>query len=441
MPFSNPWRVGPGTSSPFGESLGSQHGPVQASLINEHKYLLDVTEEQEWPLPADPVLRMAAIAVRDLRLLATIYDAKWEVVYVTEAQRRNWGHGHMTPVGVTRVTLFDLFDGAAEFNEVNRQYVLERAGMVLADLPGGRDELRERLHPSLVEFVDEIDPIDDEVRSFRFGAPAMDAINEAARMESMNVRLRDRSGRLAGVMSILKPAGDGYMQAQSQILLDEQNVARVQQASVPARRPAAILSSDLDGSTDLARRLSTATYFELARLLVLESDRCVVDAGGLVGRHVGDGVTAFFLAENFGSESAAARACITAARLIREGCTRVADGIGRDGNDLTVRFGLHWGATLYVGAIATKARFEVTAMGDQVNETARIEACATGGLTLASKDLVERLSEEDAQALALDPSHLTYVQLADLATATEKARRDAPSIPVCEISAAAYGRP
>ena len=397
------------------------------------KYLLDVMDIEEWPLPADPVLRRAAIAVRDLRFISTIYDATWNVVYVTEAQRRNWGHGVVTPVGVTRVTLFDAFEGAAEFNENNRQYVLERAGMVLADLPGGRDELRERLHPSLVEFVDEIVPLDDEVHSFRFGGPSVDAINEAARMESMNVRLRDPSGRLAGVMSILKPAGDGYMQAQSQILLDEQNVARIQRSTVPARRPAAILSADLDRSTDLARRLSTANYFELARQLVLESDRCVVDVGGLVGRHVGDGATAFFLSESFGSESSAARASITAARLISVGCARVADRIGVERGDLIVRFGLHWGATLYVGAIATKARFEVTAMGDQVNEAARIEACATGGLTLASKDLMERLSDEDALALDLEPSHLTYVQLADLATATEKARRDAPSIPVCEI--------
>ena len=46
--------------------------------------------------------------------------------------------------------------------------------------------------------------------------------------------------------------------------------------------------------------------------------------------------------------------------------------------DLTLRFGLHWGSTLYVGQIATSGRSEVTALGDEVNEGARIEACATG---------------------------------------------------------------
>jgi class 3 adenylate cyclase len=73
------------------------------------------------------------------------------------------------------------------------------------------------------------------------------------------------------------------------------------------------------------------------------------------------------------------------------------------------------------------------ALGDEVNETARIEACATGGSALASKSLVERLNGSDAKALGIDVAHTTYTPLADLPTATEKARRDAPSIAVCEI--------
>ena len=84
-------------------------------------------------------------------------------------------------------------------------------------------------------------------------------------------------------------------------------------------------------------------------------------------------------------------------------------------------------------AITTSGRAEVNALGDQVNEAARIEACATGGLALVSKDLVERLEPEDAAALGLDPDRVTYTPLGGLATATEKARCDAPAIAVCEI--------
>ena len=101
--------------------------------------------------------------------------------------------------------------------------------------------------------------------------------------------------------------------------------------------------------------------------------------------------------------------------------------------DVVLRFGLHWGSTLYVGQIATSGRSEVTALGDEVNEAARIEACATGGRALASKELIERLEPDDAAALDLDPDRVTYTPLGDLGTATEKARRDAPAIAVCEV--------
>jgi hypothetical protein len=64
---------------------------------------------------------------------------------------------------------------------------------------------------------------------------------------------------------------------------------------------------------------------------------------------------------------------------------------------VTIRAGLHWGATLYIGSIITPGRTEVTALG-------------------------------------IDPTYVTYIQLADLDTATDKARRDAPAVPVYDIN-------
>jgi class 3 adenylate cyclase len=61
---------------------------------------------------------------------------------------------------------------------------------------------------------------------------------------------------------------------------------RMQQVMKPGRRPAAILFADLESSSPLASRLSTASYFALARRMARAADRCVVEAGGLVGRHV-----------------------------------------------------------------------------------------------------------------------------------------------------------
>lgn len=152
-----------------------------------------------------------------------------------------------------------------------------------------------------------------------------------------------------------------------------------------------------------------------------------------MGRHVGDGIVAFFLAESLGSESAAAAACISAVRSLRARVPEVAAKNGLPVDDVVLRFGLHWGSTLYVGNITSAGRTEVTALGDEVNEAARIEARATGGRTLASKSLLERLDAGNAAALDIDPNNVAYTALAEFPTATDKARRDAPAIAVCEV--------
>jgi class 3 adenylate cyclase len=258
-------------------------------------------------------------------------------------------------------------------------------------------------------------------------------LTEAVPVSTVVVRIRDDTGRLAGTATFAKPATG--MDPISALIsnADMDHLARMQLVTKPARRPAAILFADVEGSTPLMRRLSTASYFSIARRMVRTADRCVIADGGLVGRHVGDGVVAFFLAETMGSESAAARACITAMCNLRNALGDIAVASKLDPDDLTLRFGLHWGSTLYVGSITTSGRSEVTALGDEVNESARIEACATGGRTLASKSLLERLDEHDAAALGLEPDRIGYSILGELPTASEKARRDAPAIAVCEL--------
>ena len=99
----------------------------------------------------------------------------------------------------------------------------------------------------------------------------------------------------------------------------------MQGVAAAGRRPAAILFADLEGSTSLGKRLSTARYFALGRRLTRAADQCVVEAGGIVGRHAGDGVVAFFVADNFDSEEAAAAACIVAARSLAEMTADVAE--------------------------------------------------------------------------------------------------------------------
>ena len=418
------------------ESASCVNGSV--NILGEYSSAMPATGPEPHALPDDPELAHAAAAMRDAGHWGFLYDDEWRLVYVTDDMRRvlsggdelaQWRVGHVfgSPayVGDTRTWFF----GALAIEQVRAQ-VAKVGPLMLADLPGGREQLRALLDPVFHDMVDDFVPNDQIVASFQGTMPG---IGGPVEISYLATRLRDSTGGFVGSSVIAKPALAMSMIGAMTSMGDLRHFERMQIAAKPSRRPAAILFADLEGSSQLARRLPTATYFDLGRRLVRVADQCVIDAGGLVGRHVGDGVVAFFLAESLGSESAAAAACISATRALRSVVDKIAVKNDLPVEDVVLRFGLHWGSTLYVGNITTGGRTEVTALGDEVNEAARIEACATGGRALASKSLIERLDAEDAAALGIDHNRVSYTLLADLPTATDKARRDAPAIAVCEI--------
>jgi class 3 adenylate cyclase len=78
---------------------------------------------------------------------------------------------------------------------------------------------------------------------------------------------------------------------------------------------------------------------------------------------------------------------------------------------------------------------EVTALGDEVNEGARIQQSARDGALLASKALVERMSVEDGRRIGVDPEEVVYTTVAELPGVDAKAMRDAGTLPVTELYA------
>lgn len=400
-----------------------------------------IGSQETCPLPEHPVLAAAAEALNAAGQWAELCDREWRGVYMTEETRRIYGgRAGLAPYplgshmyGPEWVSAALQWGGGQFPLSVIRGLFSMGAGLMLADTPGGRDGLRKLVDPRLRDLVDDLAPVRlSTAHTIRFSGIYT---GRGAPVETLctYVRLRDDDGSIVGTAYVTKPVVGMATLSRIAAMGDLGHFERTEAVATPGRRAAAVLFADLESSTQLSRRLSTGSYFALVRRLARAADECVIDAGGLVGSHAGDGVVAFFLAETSGSDSAAARSCITAARAMRE---RVADIAARSDlqpEDLVLRFGLHWGANLYVGQIATRGRTEVTALGDQVNETARIEACATGGRALASKDLIEHLRADDAAALGMDLDAITYTPLGNLSTATDKARRDAPAIAVCAI--------
>ena len=390
-----------------------------------------------YAFPDDPALRQVAEAMEGTGQWAFVFDDDWRLVYVTDATRWTYG-AHVERADFAIGRKFFGPEGLAVSqtwrfgpNTSERIGLLLEAigGWMVADTPGGLAEVRGAVDPSLHPYLDRLRPVGDIATWLVAEGFALD---RSVDVPLTGLRVRRPDGSLAGTVAIFKPALGMDVLAYV-TMADPAHATLMHRVAKPSRRPAAVLFGDLEQSSALARGMSTSNYFALGRRLVRAADRCVIEQGGLVGRHVGDGVAAFFLVEAAESESAAARSCVAAARNLRSVLSDVASASGLNSDEVTLRFGLHWGATLYVGAITTGGRAEVTALGDEVNEAARIEACATGGRILASKDLIERLDDADAAALDLDPDRIAYTPLGEFFGASDKARRDAPSIPVCEL--------
>jgi class 3 adenylate cyclase len=391
------------------------------------------------PLPDDPALSAWASALNEAGYWANVLDAEWRYVFQTDELRRTLADmgWELTMLGLhyfsreAHERLVASVGGLWAERELYRAWFLELGPYALASMSGGRDELRRVVNPELEDLIEDLQP--REAPDAWIERPVWTTAGADVAGSAVWLRIGDRQGHPAGFCILSKlGAGMSHLGALA-ATADLAHLERMRFVERPGRRPVAILMADLEASSPLARRLSTAQYFAFSRRLVRDADRCIIDAGGIVGRHTGDGVVAFFLADSTGSESAAARACITAARILRDSLAGIATRSGIPEPELSLRFGLHWGATLYMGRILTAGRSEVTGFGDEVNEASRIEACATGGRALASKALIERLTADDAEALGLDTAHMAYAPLAELATATDKARRDASSIAVCEV--------
>jgi class 3 adenylate cyclase len=193
-------------------------------------------------------------------------------------------------------------------------------------------------------------------------------------------------------------------------------------------------------------RLAAAAYFRSITAISAAMDGAVIERQGIVGKHAGDGATAFFLAAQLGCESAAASAALQAACNLPEVVERTtaelrASELPIDPAGCQLNVGVHWGASLFIGALTTTGRLEVTALGDEVNECARIEQSAHDGAILASKAIIERLSESDADTLGIAPKKLAYTTLAELPGADEKATWDASAIAVIDLRSARQGPP
>jgi class 3 adenylate cyclase len=294
--------------------------------------------------------------------------------------------------------------------------------------PGGLEGLLAALPDHLTE---RLGPFGPPVREtlwageIRFRQPGL----PDARSRYLTAALAAPDGLLEGWVTIW----GGGMPASLLSVVARGNIRMFQRMSElvdPGRHETAILFADIQASSQVARRLSSARFFQLIRAFSTDVDEIVVERGGIVGRHAGDGVTAFFLADQIGSRG---EACAAALHAARDVVGWRPDLFLDDPDELRINAGVHWGGALYLGQVVTGGRLEITALGDEVNEGARIQQSARDGELLASKAVVERLEPDDARALGIDPVTVRYRTVGELPGVDAKAVRDAGGVSVVSI--------
>jgi len=376
----------------------------------------------------EPFLARVADQLEATGSAAEIYDREWNLVWLTSQFRFFAGDRPLEALGLGQhaVTVRTrALDGMVPF-ETGVAWMRQNIPLMAHDTPDGMDAVRALLPADHDRAIGPLEPQPSEtlwwgeVTYLQHGQPP-------AQTRYLTVALSAPGGERVGWAILYLPAAPASIV--SLITRGNQHMfARMAELLVPARHETAILFADIQASSALARRLSTQRWFDLIRAFSTHSDQVVIDYTGIVGRHAGDGLVAFFLAEQVGSRAAACAAALHTAREIVSWCP---DELGD--SELHINAGVQWGGALYLGQVVTGGRLEVTALGDEVNECARIQQSARDGALLASKPVVERLDLDDAHALGLDPLTLMYRTVGELPGVTPKAVRDAGGVPVVAV--------
>jgi len=390
-------------------------------------------------MPDDPILLECAKRLADMRWAALILDVDMRLVWVSDELKGFVGETDNESLGygenIVTAFLRPIWRGRIDLESQARMFVdlvpafldlmPESQRHVLDDLPDPFHDLMSQVEPrpspgivtTYFDYKEEDEPV------YRVNLAALPLTRgkwEPAGVVALTfVDVRPK------LVSLLTQ-GDEAMYERMARLVD------------PGRRQASILFGDVQASGAISRQMPSGAYFALMRKLATCVDGVIAQNSGVIGKHAGDGMTGFFLVEDLGSSSRAAAAAVSSAKQLREvahlAFQEFASDVGVfDEMDFTMNVGVHWGGTLYMGQLVPGGRLDVTALGDEMNECARIQESARDGAILASKTVREHLTDDVAARVGIDPDKQFYRPLADLETATEKAKRDAGGLPVTDL--------
>jgi adenylate cyclase len=151
-----------------------------------------------------------------------------------------------------------------------------------------------------------------------------------------------------------------------------------------------MLFADIRGSTPLAESLGTDAFRHLIGRFFDSATRVLIASDALIDRLIGDEVIALFLPILAGTGHAE-RAIQAAGRILVETGHRDPQGPWAP-----VGIGLHTGKA-FVGSVGSAGVTDFTALGDEVNATARLASAAGAGEILVSASTAQAAGLQRAQ--------------------------------------------
>ncbi|MDQ3985893.1 MAG: adenylate/guanylate cyclase domain-containing protein [Actinomycetota bacterium] len=386
--------------------------------------------------PTDPLLARYAECYAELGWSVMILDAEWRLQWASDEVREFVRVSEGTDVGygrhIAEALLGEPWISAIAAESLETPLFADVAPYIVHDLQQRRRRVADVLPESMHQYFDAVEPkAPPHVLRARFLAvdPADPELPPFPAQCSMS-QIYDSDGDFHGWLVIM------FMDVSPNLMSllsrgNEEMYERMARLVEPLPRQAAILFCDLSASGELSRQMSSISYFRLIRSLWTGIDDAVADEKGVIGKHAGDGASAYFLVDELESPSAAACAAIRTAQRIHD----LSREIFRDTLDTEcqMRVGLHWGGSLYMGQLVPRGRLDVSALGNEVNEGARIQEAAGPDETLVSKQLLEQLLPDDAAALGIDLEKVTYQPVAEIAPRVEKVMRDVGNLSVTTL--------
>ncbi len=154
-----------------------------------------------------------------------------------------------------------------------------------------------------------------------------------------------------------------------------------------------ILFVDIRGSTALSEQMSPGEFSQLINHFYIEATDAIVEEDGLVEKLAGDSVAAFWGA-GFAGPHYIERALRVAQKILRV----------MKKHQIPVGIGVHAGVA-YFGAMGTaEGLTNISAVGEEVNTTARLAAQAAAGEILVSEAALKQAGMDGSQ---LEPRSLT----------------------------------